>query len=453
MSMKALEVNFDGLVGPCHNYAGLAYGNIASMGHGLTASNPRAALLQGLRKMKLLADLGLKQAVLPPHERPDFDALRRLGFRGADAEVLSKVAKEAPRLLAACYSSSAMWAANAATVSPSADAADGRVHFTPANLVSQFHRSVESTFTGIILKAIFSDDAAFAHHAPLPAAVHFSDEGAANHTRLCTDYAKKGIELFVYGRKAFGQFQRCPFIFPARQALEASEAVARLNQLDPSSTVFAQQNPAAIDAGVFHNDVISVGNEGVFVYHADAFRDSDAVIGLLKRRFAECCDGRFCLIEVGADEVTVKEAVESYLFNSQLVTLPDGGMCLIAPVECEDNPRTKKVLDRILYEENPIRSVLFVDVRQSMKNGGGPACLRLRVVLTEEEMGRTHQGVYLTDRLFAELTSWGEQCYRDQLSPADLADPALAEEGRAALDVLTQILKLGSIYRFQKSGA
>jgi succinylarginine dihydrolase len=128
-------------------------------------------------------------------------------------------------------------------------------------------------------------------------------------------------------------------------------------------------------------------------------------------------------------------------------------MCLIAPVECEENPRTKKVLDRIIYEENPIRAVRFVDVRQSMKNGGGPACLRLRVVLTEEEMGRTHQNVYLTDLLFAELTSWGEQYYRDQLSPADLADPALAEEGRAALDVLTQILKLGSIYRFQKSGA
>jgi succinylarginine dihydrolase len=319
--------------------------------------------------------------------------------------------------------------------------------------VSQFHRSIESTFTGVVLKAIFSDDASFAHHAPLPAAVHFSDEGAANHTRLCTDYAKKGIELFVYGRRASSQLPRCPLIFPARQTLEASEAMARLHQLDPSSTVFAQQNPAAIDAGVFHNDVISVGNQGVFVYHADAFGDSDAVIGMLKKRFAECCDAKLCLIKVGADEVTVQEAVESYLFNSQLVTLPDGGMCLIAPVECEENPRTKKVLDRIIYEENPIRAVRFVDVRQSMKNGGGPACLRLRVVLTEEEMGRTHQNVYLTDLLFAELTSWGEQYYRDQLSPADLADPALAEEGRAALDVLTQILKLGSIYRFQKSGA
>ena len=27
----AYEVNFDGLVGPTHNYAGLSYGNVASL--------------------------------------------------------------------------------------------------------------------------------------------------------------------------------------------------------------------------------------------------------------------------------------------------------------------------------------------------------------------------------------------------------------------------------------
>src|SRR5687768_11173563 len=181
--MKAYEVNFDGLVGPTHNYAGLSYGNVASMSHKRSVSSPRQAALQGLAKMKFLADLGVKQAVLPPHPRPDIAALRRIGFTGSDADVLAKVQREDPVLLAAVSSSSSMWAANAATVSPSADTSDGRMHFTPANLVSLFHRSLEAPTTAAVLRAIFNDEKHFAHHPPLPATMHFSDEGAANHTR------------------------------------------------------------------------------------------------------------------------------------------------------------------------------------------------------------------------------------------------------------------------------
>ena len=332
-------MNFDGLVGPTHNYAGLSYGNVASMEHGLTVSNPKAAAFQGLDKMKLLSDMGLVQGVLPPHDRPDIRTLRRLGFRGSDAQILSSAARKSPFLLAACYSASSMWAANAATVSPSVDTADGLVHFTPANLVSQFHRSLESEFTTLLLKAIFNDDTAFVHHPALPAAVHMSDEGAANHTRLCTSHEEGGIELFVYGRESFDRADSGPKAFPARQTLEASSAITRLHRLDPVKTVFVRQNPSAVDAGVFHNDVISVGNENVFLYHSQAFADTGSVISELTSTFRDSCHGELIGIEVSAHQVSVSEAVGTYLFNSQLVTLPDESMCLIAPLECSENKK------------------------------------------------------------------------------------------------------------------
>jgi succinylarginine dihydrolase len=451
MKTKAFEVNFDGLVGPTHNYAGLSYGNVASMEHGLTVSNPKAAVFQGLDKMKLLSDMGLVQGVLPPHDRPDIRTLRRLGFRGSDAQILSSAARESPFLLAACYSASSMWAANAATVSPSADTADGLVHFTPANLVSQFHRSLEPEFTTLLLKAIFNDETAFVHHPALPAAVHTSDEGAANHARLCSSHEKRGIELFVYGRKSFERADSRPQVFPARQTLEASSAIARLHRLDPSKTVFARQNPAAVDAGVFHNDVISVGNGNVFLYHSQTFADTESVISKLRSTFRDSCHGELVAIEVSPHQVSVSEAVGTYLFNSQLVTLPDESMCLIAPIECSENKKTDHLLQQVIaHAGNPIRHLHYIDTHQSMKNGGGPACLRLRVVLTEEEKALAHQGTYLTDTLYSDLRTWADRFYRDRIEPRDLADPALAEESKTALDALTQLLDLGSLYSFQK---
>ncbi len=177
-------VNFDGIPGPTHNYAGLARGNLAAERNARTVANPRAAALQGLAKARALAARGVMQAVLPPHERPDTHALRALGFSGTDADVVSRAATDAPQLLAACSSAAAMWTANAATVSPSADTLDHRVHFTPANLVSHFHRSLEAPTTTRVLRAIFADPAHFVVHDPLPAAPQTGDEGAANHIRF-----------------------------------------------------------------------------------------------------------------------------------------------------------------------------------------------------------------------------------------------------------------------------
>ena len=450
MSCNASEVNFAGLVGPTHHYSGLSWGNIASQRHRGDVSNPRDAALQGLEKMKFLADLGIKQGVLTPHERPDMAVLRRLGFTGNDVQVLEKTYRNKPRLLEACSSASAMWAANAATVSPSVDTQDRRLHITPANLIGQLHRSFEPPTTKMILRKIFCDEEKFVVHEPLPTALHFGDEGAANHTRLCHTYGEPGIEIFVYGRTADDPMARTPKKFPARQTLEASSAVARVHRLLPQRTVFIQQNPDAIDAGVFHNDVIAVGNQNVLLYHEHAFVDTPIAIDRVKKVYRQYCGDDLITIEIRASEVSLDDAVASYLFNSQLVTLPDGTMSLICARECLELEAARTSIEKMLDADNPIRSAHYVDVRQSMKNGGGPACLRLRVVLTEEEVAAAHQPVLLTDRLYHHLGAWIEKHHRDELRPDDLADPKLLDESRAALDELTQILELGSIYAFQR---
>ena len=165
--ISAVEANADGLIGPTHSYAGLSPGNLASSLNKGEASNPRAAVLQGLDKMKTLADLGLPQFVLPPHERPNIPFLRSLGFTGSDKAVLERAWRDAPSFAAAACSASPMWAANAATVTPSADAADGRVHFTPANLHTNLHRSLEHRQTKRALDALFPDASLMLHAARL----------------------------------------------------------------------------------------------------------------------------------------------------------------------------------------------------------------------------------------------------------------------------------------------
>jgi succinylarginine dihydrolase len=439
---SAHEINFDGIVGPTHNYAGLSYGNIASMSHRQAVSSPRRAALEGLAKMKFLMDLGVKQAVLPPHERPHSPTLRKLGFTGPDADVLEKAHRADPVLLASVCSASAMWTANAATVSPSPDTADGMVHFTPANLFSQFHRSIETPTTTRILRTIFADESAFVVHDPLPPALHFADEGAANHMRLASTHATPGLEIFVYGRRGFDPFSQQPQKFPGRQTLEASQAVARKHQLDPRRVIFLQQNPAAIDAGAFHNDVVAVANEGLMIYQKDAFASPDLWEAIVNAGPHE--SGGY----LTSDSITLDDAVRSYFCNSQLVTMPDGLMCLIAPVECRNVPSVAEFLESII-DNDPVSAIHFVDVRQSMHNGGGPACLRLRVVLSNEQIEKMHGNVMLTPQLHDQLRDWIEKHYRDELKGDDLRDPNLIKETRDALNQLTQLLELGPVYEFQ----
>ncbi|TFV88976.1 N-succinylarginine dihydrolase [Oxalobacteraceae bacterium OM1] len=445
----AREFNFDGLVGPSHNYAGLSFGNVASFSNVKSTSNPKEAALQGLAKMRTLAARGFAQALLPPQARPNFRLLRSIGFTGSDAEVISRAFREAPVLLSAAYSASPMWTANAATVSPSADTADGRCHFTVANLNNKLHRSCEHTQTARTLRALFADERHFAVHDALPPTPAFGDEGAANHTRLCANHGAPGVEMFVYGRAEFDAAAPAPKRFPARQTLEASQAVARLHGLDAQRAVFIQQDPETIDQGVFHNDVIAVGNANVLFYHQQAFVDEAGSLDTLRRAMAGV-QAELVPIRVDTADVSVADAVGSYLFNSQLLSRANGRMALVVPQECRENPAVDRYLEILLASDGPIDELVTFDLRQSMRNGGGPACLRLRVALNDAEAAAMHQGVVMNEALYARLTEWVGKHYRDRLAPADLADPQLAVEVQTALDELTVLLGLPNLYDFQR---
>jgi succinylarginine dihydrolase len=435
--VTSIEVNFDGVVGPTHHYGGLGRGNLASQKHAEQVSSPRAAALQGIEKMRSLVDLGLTQGVLLPHDRPHIPTLRHLGFTGSDAEVLSKAFKEDPGLVSAASSASAMWTANAATVTPSVDAADDRVHLTPANLNAHLHRSVEAATTGDVLRKYFGDPEHFVVHSPIPASGESGDEGAANHTRLTAgSHADPGIALFVHGGAGGRSFR-------ARQSVYASRAIARQHLLSPDRVIMTAQNPRAIDAGVFHNDVIAVGDRDLLLHHELAFDDNQHT-----ERATREASGGIRVVTIPAAMLPVEDAVASYLFNSQLVGLPDGSRLLLAPSDVEENPRAAKTAQWLLTQG--IDSMIFKDLRQSMSNGGGPACLRLRVVLNASELAAMHQGPLMTRARLDKLESWVRMHYRDELSLGDLGDPQLLVESRTALDQLTSLLGLGAVYEFQR---
>jgi succinylarginine dihydrolase len=436
------EYAFNGLVGPTHDHSGLSLGNLASLSHVGAVANPRAAALEGLAKLRLVGGLGVPQGVLPPHERPHLSTLRRLGFGGTDAEVLAKAHGVNPALLRSVSSASSMWAANVATVAPSSDTRDGRLHLTPANLVSMFHRSLEAETSERILRRIFSDPTVFELHPALPPHPDFGDEGAANHTRLAT--SRGNAHLFGWGRSS--DAGRLPARFPARQTRAASAAVARLNALDPARSLLWQQHPDGIDSGSFHSDVLAVGSGSLLLVHELAFLDPRALELALRAILGE----ELRVIHVAESELSVADAVAAYPFNSELVTAADGTLCLVAPRESERMPAARRFLERLLSERHVAR-VLYADVNGSMKNGGGPACLRLRVPLTEAERGAIGARVFFDDELDRELVAWVERHYRDRLSLGDLADPGFLDETRRALDELSSLLRLGSIYEFQRA--
>jgi succinylarginine dihydrolase len=438
------EANFDGLVGPTHNYAGLSEGNVASKSNALAVSRPKLAALQGLSKMERVMALGLPQGFLPPHERPATWVLRGQGFSGSDTEVIAAAARERPEALARACSASAMWTANAATVAPGADTADGRTRLVVANLRSMPHRGIEPPQTLRTLKAVFPDPETFDVRPALPVEGTLGDEGAANHTRLL-DAQGHGVHLFVFGARAHGQGPR-PTRHPARQTLEGSQEVARSLRLPAERCVFLQQNPAVIDHGVFHNDVIAVGSEHTLLFHEDAFVEGPAAMEALRRRTGDA----LVPVPVHRDELAVSEAVSTYLFNSQLLQVGAGSLLLVCPEEVRRHDRARAVVDRILADgANAIRGVLYLDVRESMRNGGGPACLRLRVPLTADAMARVHPGFLLDAPKAAWLRGWIERHYPDELRPADLADPLLHRRSLDALDELARWLGVGALYPFQ----
>jgi succinylarginine dihydrolase len=411
-AVRLVEINFDGIVGPSHNYAGLSLGNLAATAHAGKVSYPRAAALQGLEKMRANMALGVEQGLFVPLPRPDTAWLEAL----AADETTDR------GLVAGAWSASSMWTANAATVSPAPDTADGRCHLTVANLVTMPHRAHEWSDTLRQLRLAFADESHFAVHGPVPAC--FGDEGAANHMRLTSAHGESGVEVFVYGRSG-GRF-------PARQHEQASRVVARRHGIDPSRVLFFEQSAEAIEAGAFHNDVVAVANERVLFAHERAFADRDGAYAMIRAAFPDVE-----IVEVPAAEVSLAEAIRTYLFNAQLLTLPDGTMALVVPEECRESPAVWGWCERMLAGNGPIRRVIPVDVRQSMANGGGPACLRLRVVADPADVDpRFLLDPHKAERIGAVVARhWPEQ-----IDPADLGGDRLAQTVRGArLALLTEL--------------
>lgn len=418
------EINFDGIVGPSHNYAGLSLGNIASASHKGDPSYPRAAALQGVAKMRHNLALGLAQGVLLPLPRPN------RAFLDAIAPD-----RDTPRaLVAAAWSASSMWTANAATVSPAPDTRDGQCHLTPANLVTMPHRAQEWQDTKAQLDLAFGGDGFVVHDAVMPS---FGDEGAANHMRFCERHDAPGVEVFVWGRQG-GRY-------PARQHEQASRIVARSHGLDPARAVFIEQNPEAIAAGAFHNDVVSVANERVLFTHERAFADRAGAYDAIRAAFPA-----LEVVEVPEASVSLEEAIRTYLFNAQLVTLPEGGpgsgsgagMALVVPNECRESESVWAWTQAMLASNGPIRQVLPVDVRQSMANGGGPACLRLRVVADPAQVDPR----FMVDGAKAgKIEQVVAQIWPEQIDPADIGSDALARSVIEARHALLDALDLSEL--------
>lgn len=433
--MTYIELQCDGLVGPTHHYAGLSHGNIASEANAKSVSYPKKAALQGLEKMRTVAEMGIPVLVMPPHPRPNLFMLRQLGFSGDDQQVIEAAGKQDMRLLSAAYSASSMWTANMATVSPAPDTDDGQLHLSPANLCSTLHREQETLFSHYLLQHIFKAVPGCVIHEPLFGTAALADEGAANHLRLSAAHGAAGVEVFVYG-KGGDHDAALPKHFPARQTRLASESIARRHTLPDSRKVFVQQNPAAIDAGVFHDDVIAMSNENVLVYHEQAFLMEELFLAELKQKLSPTS---LIAIRIDEKDLPLTDAVKSYFFNSQLLSLPEGGMCLLAPAECEEMATARKVMERLLQSpDNPIREIRYMDIRESMKNGGGPACLRLRIVMEKEHLSLLPEAFLFQEKTYNALKSIVDTHYPDTVSLSDLRDYAFAEQSHRIFEVISR---------------
>lgn len=424
---ETLEVNVDALVGPSHHFGGLAFGNVASMSHARQVSNPRAAALEGLHKAWLVAKLGVPQVMLPCQQRPQFGWLHSLGFSGSVSQILARVAEVDSRLLSAAFSCSSMWVANAATIGPSSDSRDGQLHVSIANLASGLHRHLEAEETKHNLKSWLATAAVV--HEPLPSCQPLRDEGAANHTRLGRSLDQPGIQIFVHGDGAPGLKTTLePQHFPARQSWLSCQALIQRHRLYSDNVAVLQQSPEAIEAGVFHNDVIAVGHRDLLWVHEQAWVDQASMLERLRERYDRVCQAPLRIVVVPRQMLAMHEAVGTYLFNSQWVTDEGGGWHVLFPQQCEASASAMRAIEALRSVAPEIHRLHFVPLDQSMGNGGGPACLRLRVVMTSAQRSATATSGWLTTERYEQLRQLIQTRYRDRLSLADLQDAQFAEE-------------------------
>ena len=433
MAQVFTEINIDGMIGPTHHFGGLGVGNIASQASQYRTSNPRAAALEGLAKMQLLVRLGVTQFFLPPLSRPNWTWLEPLGYTGHRGDSLKRCFDRTPELLSAAYSSSFMWTANAATVAPSCDASDFKLHIVPANLCCNLHRGQEAIDRRNQLRELFSGDSDVMVHEPIPSVFPLRDEGAANHIRLCAPDRIHAIHLFVFGPSIECSGKR----FVGRQSELASRQVAMALQLPESDLVFAQQSVQAIEAGVFHNDVISMSNEDLLIFHEHAFDNCDAVVETIGSQFTKKTGERLRTLQITNRELSIEQAVQTYLFNSQLISTDTGSMELICPEQCNQTASTKRLIEGWINDDsNPIARVHFVKLHESMANGGGPACLRLRVMLNQSQLQSINTEFRADDARIEQLTDLVEQWYPDNVTLSDLSRLDFAEHVSRAIELM-----------------
>ncbi len=438
MPERNIEINIDGMIGPTHHFGGLGVGNIASHASQNQISNPKEAALEGLAKMELVAGLGVAQYYLPPPTRPNWGWLETIGYYGDRRDVLRRCYDESPRLLSAAYSSAFMWTANAATVAPANDTSDGRLHLVPANLCSNLHRGQEAAERRDQLRQMFRDVPNCNVHEPLPSVWALRDEGAANHMRLCGPDGKKAIHLFVYGQSDESKAAK----FVARQSEQAARSIARCLGLKDDDCVFVQQTAQAIDAGVFHNDVIAMSNDDVMIYHELAFENSESTIENIKQKFENKTGVNLFCRRVNESELPIAEAVRSYLFNSQLLSVEkeEGDMELICPSNCCDSTAATDLIRGWIQESgNPIRRVRYLPLGQSMKNGGGPACLRLRVMLSPTQLEGVDDRFLVTEERLTNLRTLVNRWYPGSIDPSDLARLDFAEHVTKAAKTIASL--------------
>ncbi len=434
------EVIFIGLPGPTHNYGGLSADNVASSSNRGSTSSPRQAARQALDLVGLLRSLGIQAGVLPPQLRPHLPLLHQY-FTGDAEELIRQAARENPALLEKASSSSAMWVANAATTTPACDAKDSVLHLTTANLFTNLHRRIEAADTHKILTQIFAHVPDVNVHAPLPDSQ--PDEGDANHMRLVPKHGDKGLHVMVYGADGSASDPKS-----ARQSRAAFEAIQQNHKIPDEQVIFVKQNPAVIDQGVFHNDVIAVSNEYVLLVHEHAYADGLVDIQKIETSYSALHKGKkLCTIIIRDADLSVEEAVRTYLFNSQIVSKPDGSMAIIAPTELQTlyNGKAADLMERIRTDDsNPITEVHYLDLRQSMRNGGGPACLRLRVPMSVAQINamKEHVNVLADESLVASLERIIEAYYPEQITAQDVKESRLYDACRSMLAALSQVMRI-----------
>ena len=354
----------DTIIGPTYHYGGLALGNTHSLDHKHVVANPKKAALQGLSKMKLLRDHGISQYVLPAYVR-DYKGLVQGYYnnQGDFEDNLKRLYDENLDIFSSFFSASSAWLANAWTMTPSIDSSDGRYHVSPASLNACFHRQLDVKQTIAILTNRLCSKTYITCHHPSP----FFDEGAANMIRLSA--GGKGLYLFVSGSSDTKRFK-------SRHDKRSWQRLVSQHQLDPDYVIYLTQHPDAIDAGVFHNDVISFGVDDLLVVHENAFVDQPNYCDTILERYFSCFGTDLTLIQIPDSILPLKDAVNSYFFNSQLVRKDDNRYLLLVPSRCKGLPVMDYFVSIVAKKWESQLEIMVCDVEESIKNGGGPACLR-----------------------------------------------------------------------------